>query len=154
MIYLDASQTVWSAGHSGIHVWDVRTHAHKATLPDSGRVTCLAVANAGVAGGPALVMSGHADGRVVMWSVSASGNASWCRELFSAGWDASKGRIGSDHRVTALCACSLPPLPTFCSGIPLLYCFNKYARLKKWKIVKLYAAWHWPPPPSPDKVIK
>ena len=111
MIYLDASQTVWSAGHSGIHVWNVRTHAHKATLPDSGRVTCLAVADAGEAGGPALVMSGHADGRVVLWSVSAGGDGSLCRELFSAGWDASKGRIGSDHRVTALCACSLPPLP-------------------------------------------
>eukprot|EP01043_Picozoa_sp_COSAG02_P068769 COSAG02_NODE_11540_length_1703_cov_1.092893_1_plen_493_part_10 len=111
MIYLDSNQTVWSGGHSGIHVWNVRTHAHQASLPDSARVTCLCVADVGVPGGTALVMSGHADGRVVLWSVSPGGGGCLFRELFSAGWDASKGRVGSDHRVTALCACSLPPLP-------------------------------------------
>lgn len=111
LIYLGSSQTVWSAANSGIHVWHARTHAYKTTLPGSARATCLTVVDAGVAGGPALAMSGHADGRVVLWSVSESGNGRLCRELFSAGWDASKGLVGSGHRVTALCAYSLPALP-------------------------------------------
>ena len=105
LLYMPASQTVWSAAHSGIHVWHARTHGYQSTLPGSGKCTCLAVVGAG------LIVSGHSDGRVALWGASETGGGRLVRELFKGGWDAAKGEVGSGHRVTALCACPLPALP-------------------------------------------